>query len=106
MAATSNIPLATPVTSSPATNVLRDIKPPVQIPNHWLWVMAAIAILLLTAALIFWFRYWQKRKAQIPAVPPVPAHVRARQRLEAALRLIDEPKPFCTVVSDTARTYL
>jgi hypothetical protein len=36
----------------------------------------------------------------------VPAHVRAKEMLEKALALIAHPKPFCTLVSDTIRTYL
>jgi hypothetical protein len=39
-------------------------------------------------------------------VPAVPAHVRARQRLQEALALLSQPKPFCTLVSDTIRIYL
>jgi hypothetical protein len=38
--------------------------------------------------------------------PPVPAHVRAKQKLAEALALISQPKPFVIAVSDTARTYL
>jgi hypothetical protein len=32
--------------------------------------------------------------------------VRAKEMLEKALALIAHPKPFCTLVSDTVRTYL
>jgi hypothetical protein len=39
-------------------------------------------------------------------VPPVPAHVRAKQKLDEALALIAQPKPFVVAVSDTARAYL
>ena len=52
------------------------------------------------------WRWWQKRRSQIPVVPPVPAHVRAKQKLAEALALIAQPKPFCIVVSDTIRAYL
>ena len=44
------------------------------------------------------------RKSSI--VPPVPAHVRAKQKLQEALALIAQPKPFVIAVSDTARYYL
>jgi hypothetical protein len=40
------------------------------------------------------------------APPPLPAHVRARQKLEEALALIAQPKPFVIAVSDAARAYL
>ncbi len=59
----------------------------------------------LAVAVLIW-RWWQKRRSQIPVVPPVPAHVRAKEMLEKALALIAHPKPFCTLVSDTVRTYL
>jgi len=36
----------------------------------------------------------------------VPAHLRAKQKLAAALALISQPKPFVIAVSDTARAYL
>lgn len=38
--------------------------------------------------------------------PPVPAHIRAKQKLAEALALISQPKPFCILVSDTTRLYL
>lgn len=88
------------------TNALRDIKPPVGIPNPWLWVGCGLAGLAL-AALLFWaWKYSRKRKAEQPAVPPIPAHLRARQRLQEALTLIGQPKEFCIAVSDTLRWYL
>ena len=39
-------------------------------------------------------------------LPPVPAHIRAKQKLEAELAFISQPKPFCILVSDTVRFYL
>src|SRR5579859_3553596 len=48
------------------TNALRDIKPPVDIPNPWLWLEAGIAALALALILFFAWRYWQKRRAEIP----------------------------------------
>ena len=92
--------------AAPGTNDLRDIKPPVVIPSGWAWVwwtMAALAV----AGLLFWaWRRWQKKRALVPAVPVIPPHVRAKQKLEEALALIGQPKPFCILVSDTVRVYL
>ena len=89
-----------------ATNELRDIKPPVDIPNPWAWLIAAGVVLIL-ALLAFWaWRRWQKRRAEIPLVPPIPAHIRAKQKLQEALALIGQPREFCILVSDTARWYL
>jgi hypothetical protein len=86
-------------------NDIRDIKPPFVIPNawEWLWVPAALAAIVL---LFFCLKWWQKRRSQIPEVPPVPAHVRAKQKLDEALALISQPKEFCILVSDTIRLYL
>ena len=87
-------------------DALRDIKPPVAIPSGWapvLWTLAGLAI----AALLFLaWRYWRKRRMRVPVVPSVPAHVRAKQQLRDALALINQPREFCILVSDTIRWYL
>jgi hypothetical protein len=105
MAATSSIPLG--ASSAPvSTNSLRDIKPPVEIPTGWVWAFWVVGVLLL-AAIGYWaWRYWQKRHAQIAIPPIIPAHIRAKQKLEAALALIGQPREFCIMVSDTVRYYL
>jgi hypothetical protein len=91
---------------APVATDIRDIKPPFEIPNGWelLWVM--LGILAGAAVLFALWKWWQKRRAQIAFVPPVPAHIRAKQKLEEALALITQPKPFVIAVSDTARIYL
>ncbi len=92
--------------SLPAVSDIRDIKPPLQIANAWglvWWTLAAVAALII---LRFLWLYWQKRRSQILAEPPVPAHVRAKQALAQALEIIGQPKPFCILVSDTVRFYL
>ena len=90
---------------SQATDI-RDIKPPIDIPNSsaWLWQLL-ILLALAVAAWLLW-RWWKNRKLNIVLPPPVPAHVRAKRKLEQALALITQPKPFVIAVSDTARTYL
>ncbi|HEV2434402.1 MAG TPA: hypothetical protein VG077_00230 [Verrucomicrobiae bacterium] len=90
----------------PAPQDIRDIKPPVPIPNVWEWVGWALGLLVVLTILYLAWRYWQKRRSQIPVEPPVPAHLRAKQKLEEALALITQPKPFCILVSDTIRAYL
>lgn len=89
-----------------ATNALRDIKPPVEIPSAWKWFWWGLAVALAAAAAFLAWRYWRKRKAQVPVTPPVPPHVRAKARLQQALHLISQPNPFCTRVSDIIRVYL
>jgi hypothetical protein len=89
-----------------STNELRDIKPPVEIPNPWVWLWLVLGALALAALAFFVWRWWNRRRAQSLFVPPVPAHVRAKQKLQEALALISQPKPFCIMVSDTIRFYL
>ena len=87
-------------------NDIRDIAPPVAIPSGWEWLWWALGALILGAGLLALWKWWQKRASQIPVIPPVPAHVRAKQKLQAALGLISQPKPFVIAVSDAARQYL
>ncbi len=87
-------------------NDIRDIKPPMEISDGWAWLWWVLAALVTMAVLFLVWRWWQKRRAQIVFVPPVPAHVRAKQKLDEALALIAQPKPFVIAVSDTARAYL
>jgi hypothetical protein len=99
----TNINLAAGANS--ATNALRDIKPPVEIANPWIWVWSSLGLVALAATLYWIWRRSQKAVAA-PSQPPVPAHIRAKQKLRQALALIGQPKEFCTAVSDTARWYL
>jgi hypothetical protein len=92
--------------SHAAVNDLRDIKPPVDIPGGWEWLGWTLLVLAVLAAAVWLWRWWRNRRTQIPAVPPVPAHVRAKQKLAEALALLGQPKPFCVLVSDTVRNYL
>jgi heme/copper-type cytochrome/quinol oxidase subunit 2 len=85
---------------------IRDIAPPVEIPSgfEWLWwALGALAVAIL--AFVAW-RYWRQQKTRTPLIIEIPAHERARRKLEAALDLYDQPKPFCIVVSDAVRLYL
>ena len=92
--------------SIPAPDALRDIKPPIEIVNYWLWFWFAVGVLLLAAVIIGLALYFGLRRKQIAAPPPLPPHVRAKHKLEEALALIAQPKPFCILVSDTIRFYL
>ena len=88
------------------TNDIRGIKPPVPVPNPWFWVWLAIVLAAVAAGAFFAWRYWRKRQSLVPAAPPVPAHVRAKQKLQGALALLHDPRLFCTLVADTIRVYL
>jgi len=89
-----------------ATNVLRDIKPPVEIPNHWIWFWWGLAVLALGIAFLVAWRYWNRKRNAPIVVPVIPAHVRAKQKLQESLALIEQPREFCILVSDTIRLYL
>jgi hypothetical protein len=90
----------------PAMTDIRAIKPPIAIPNYWLWFWLALAVLVVVAAVIVAVILWRRKATQPPPIPIVPPHVRARQRLQEALALISQPRPFCILVSDTVRLYL
>jgi len=85
---------------------IRDIVGPVAIPSGWEWLWWTLAVLALVIAGIDVARLLRQRATFGPVIPPLPAHVRAKQKLQDALALIAEPKPFVTAVSDTLRLYL
>ena len=98
---------ASPVPAHGAvTNGLRDIKPPVEIPSGWAWAVWTLGAIIVAALLYAAWRYWRKKSTATPVAPVIPPHVRARQKLEEALALLAQPRPFCILVSDTIRLYL
>lgn len=100
--------MATNQTASiaPTANDIRDIAPPVEIPSGWEWLWWALGALAIVILFLAAWRYWRRQKVLAPFVIEIPAHERARRKLEAALDLFDQPKPFCTIVSDAVRLYL
>ncbi len=91
-----------------ATNDIRDIRGPVDIPDRWAWLLWLVAGVALAIAAFFLIRAWLRRRRRLALAPVVvlPPHVRARNQLEAALAWISQPDPFCTRVSQTLRIYL
>ena len=89
-----------------AAQDIRDIKPPLDIPNGWEWVWPVLAVAVIVAVLALAWWLWKRSQSRKLVVPLVPAHIRAKQALARALELIGQPKEFCIVVSDTVRTYL
>ncbi len=85
---------------------IRDIKPPINIPDPWLWLWLTLGALAVLGIVLLVLWLWMRARARVPIVPPIPAHIRAKQALEKALELIAQPKEFCIVVSDTVRHYL
>ncbi|HZQ47890.1 MAG TPA: hypothetical protein VFC07_12805, partial [Verrucomicrobiae bacterium] len=89
-----------------ATNDIRALKPPIDIPNVWLWVWVIVGAIALAVALYVAWRCWRRKVNEPVVVPVVPPHERARQKLQQALAVISQPRPFCILVSDTVRIYL
>ncbi len=98
--------MATNQTTLPVVNDIRDIKPPIEIPNGWEWLWWTLGVIVFLVTLILLWRYVHRRMTRMSVVPVVPAHIRAKKKLEEALALISQPKPFVVAVSDTTRTYL
>ena len=92
--------------ASPAADI-HGIKPPVVIPSYWYWLWIALALLAVAVALYVAWRLQRKRASRPPPIPFVaPPHERAREKLRAALALLNQPRAFCILVSDTIRVYL
>src|SRR5215472_16887422 len=87
------------------TNSLRDIKPPVEIPSGWAWLLWMAGLCAVAALAYLSRRYWQRKKSEVPPAPFIPPHVRAKQKLADALALDGQPREFCILVSDTIRWY-
>ena len=85
---------------------IRDIKPPIEISSGLVWLWWTIAILIVAGAVFLIWRWLKNKKSKVVLPPPIPAHIRAKHKLDEALSLISQPKPFVVAVSDTARTYL
>lgn len=100
------IPPPGPPSTVAMTNDIRPIKPPVPVPNPWVWVFWGTGILLFAAVVAVALILWRRARARAAITPPVPPHVRARQRIDAALLLIGDPRAFCIAVSDAVRVYL
>ncbi len=105
------VPALPSATNAAGTNALagdiRDIKAPAEIPSGWLWLGCLLGALAVAAVSCFVWRYWRKHRARPQALEAiVPPHERARRKLQEALKLIYDPRPFCIAVSDTLRTYL
>jgi len=85
---------------------IRDIKPPIEIVGGWAWLWWVVLVAAVAVAALLLWRWRKQRQLNVVLPPPVPAHVRAKRKLDEALALISQPKPFVIAVSDTARTYL
>lgn len=100
-----------PGTNGPALEDLHPILDPVRIIDLR-QILIATAITLVVLGLAAWLaRLWWKRRqarlAEVPAgPPPLPAHERARIRLDEALQHLGDPVRFCTEHSVILREYI
>lgn len=87
---------------------IRAIKPPIVIPNYWLWLWIGLAVMfVLACAAVTVILLVRRRAARPPPIPYIPPpHERARRKLQESLALFEKPRPFCILVSDTIRLYL
>jgi len=85
---------------------IRGIKPPVEIPDPWLWLWVLISGLAAALIVLVFVGLMRRKKTQAAEVMVIPPHIRAKQKLAEALRLISDPNQFCTEVSNTLRLYL
>jgi hypothetical protein len=89
-----------------ATNGLRDIRGPVDIPTGWTWIRR-IVVPLLVLALLWWaWRTWRKKRQETAAEAWVSPQDRARAKLREAWVLLEQPERFVIAVSEAVRTYL
>ena len=104
------IPAPSQATNGAATNDaadIRGIKAPVEIPGGSFWLWCALAALAAAALSYFTWRYLRKHRAPSKTIEAIiPPHERARRKLQEALELIHQPRPFCILVSDALRSYL
>ena len=112
---TTNSPaLIVPDTTAASTNSmpseLHDIRPALEIVSVWEYVGWAVAVLVLILIAYFLTRYFLKKRHESKVIeasrPAVPAHVLARQRLDASLDHLHDPRAFCILVSEAIRYYL
>ncbi len=92
-------------------NDIKDVKPPLYLPDFWWILWFLLALILIAAGIYFLLRYKKSPHAPVvPQVPQVPAWEKAYQRLEAlrGKNLLDKGlfKEFFTGVSDITRHYM
>lgn len=100
-----------PGTNAPEPPQLHDIVGPIGITD-WRQVAIVTAITLVVIAIAAFLArlWWKRRQARLAAIPPgpppIPAHERARRRLDDALRFLGDPDRFCTELSVILREYV
>lgn len=92
---------------------IRDIKSPILLAgqSRWWIVFTALAAIILLAGFIYWYFFLRKKDQAEPAIPPLPPHELALQRLEELRQrtdLVEEKKykEFSTRLSEILRVYI
>lgn len=104
--ANSNVVVVPPSQSVEATNDIRPIKPLVQVSTGWSWLIWVLVVLVAVAAGILIYNKWFKKPPGPIVIPALPPHIRARRRIEQAIKLISDARAFCFEISDALRIYL
>lgn len=92
-------------------NDIKDVKPPVNLPDFWWILWLLLALIAIGAGIYFLLRYKKPPQELLkPQIPELSAWEKAYQQLEALRRenLLDKGlfKDFFTRVSDIARHYM
>ncbi len=92
-------------------NDIKDVKPPVNLPDLWWLLLCLLVLIAIAAGIYFFLRHKKFSQAPLkPQVPELPAWEKAYQQLEDLRRenLLDRGlfKEFFTRVSDIARHYM
>lgn len=98
-----------PSPDSATNNVMadiRDIRPLVDVPLGWEWLTWTVTALIGAFTIYKFWKLLSSRPPRPKRKSLVSPEQKAHQQLDAALRLLSEPKVFCSTVSDAVRYYL
>ncbi len=87
------------------TNDIKPIDLSLETPNNSIMLILLVVIMVLALAGYFFYRKFRKKDNQLPVII-IPPHLRAKQRIEQAKRLLGDPRQFCFEISDALRIYL
>jgi len=93
------------VTNNVAADI-HDIRSLVDVPLGWEWLTWTVTALIGVFIIRKVWLLWQNRPPASERGPRISPEQKAHQQLDAALRLLLEPKLFCSTVSDAVRVYL
>lgn len=89
----------------PVPTQLQDIRGPIDLAILAPWMTRALLV-AVPLVLLAWV-WWRRRKVRpTPEQIRESAAARARERLSAAWGFLDQPDPFCTLLSEIVRVYL